>query len=666
VIRDGPSAIPGGPDWTDDEDVTSTMIPIFWRELVTASRREAVHSQRGYFAGLLLAVVLGTFAAWYYWGHGEVTNVVMEQVAQRAFLLVIGVHAAAIMGPIVLRATTAIAGEKDRRTLEFVLITRLTGAEIILEKLAARLVLFVTTIAAGLPVMVLLHLLGGVDARVILLAYAGMATTAFFLASLALWFSVTAPNARRAASLTVLAFMTWLIGPFFLSMSLSRFGLRLPDWAATVNAWLIASSPLGVGLKLAMGIGASRGLIDAVAWMAELQLLGGTILLVGCVWRLRSAYRANVSDETRARSLARKGPVWRLRPRPAVGDDPILWREMYTARDGGFAKAVGSLINFAVLAALAFGTYYYARPALAEVWRHGYGSGATSSDRPEMNLFVGLFRGGLGDDRRPDAARAEFNLFLRWITVPLAMIVVFVVAGTASEVLTRERAKETWTSLLATPMTARQIVRSAILAATWRLRELVTIVLILWTLGLIAGSIHPLGYLVSVTALATSMWLLAAWGVLAAVRHQDQARTALQGLNLTMSLLVVSSALPFLMPARLNSVIFGAGSYPLVLCLSLASYQEVRAAFEYAAYPPLQWIGIDTGEGPLTVILTCMLGIAGPALGGWWFWRHSLVHFDRLVGRPWRPGAATEPASRSTSMPAPEAGSLLAEPGGAV
>ena len=123
------------------------------------------------------------------------------------------------------------------------LITRLTSAEIILEKLAARLVLFVTTIAAGLPVMLLLHILGGIDMRVILLAYAGLATTAFFLASLAIWFSVTAPNARRAASLTVLAMMAWLMGPFFASMSLPRFGLQLPGWAATVNAWLLASSP---------------------------------------------------------------------------------------------------------------------------------------------------------------------------------------------------------------------------------------------------------------------------------------------------------------------------------------------------------------------------------------------------------------------------------------
>ena len=52
-----------------------TMIPIFWRELVVASRREGVHSQRGYFAGLLLAIVLGTFAAWYYWESGQISNV---------------------------------------------------------------------------------------------------------------------------------------------------------------------------------------------------------------------------------------------------------------------------------------------------------------------------------------------------------------------------------------------------------------------------------------------------------------------------------------------------------------------------------------------------------------------------------------------------------------
>ena len=80
------------------------MIPIFWRELVAASRRERVHSQRGFFAGLLLAMVLGTFAAWYYWENGHVSILVMEQVAQRALILIVGVHAATLMGPVVVQA----------------------------------------------------------------------------------------------------------------------------------------------------------------------------------------------------------------------------------------------------------------------------------------------------------------------------------------------------------------------------------------------------------------------------------------------------------------------------------------------------------------------------------------------------------------------------------
>ena len=557
----------------------------------------------------------------------------------------VGLHAAMMMGPVLVRATLAIAGEKDRRTLEFVLITRLTSPEIILEKLAARLVLFVTTIGAGLPVMLLLHILGGIDVRVILLAYAGLATTAFFLASLAIWFSVTAPNARRAASLTVLATMTWLMGPA-LAWLYALVPLRLapPRMAAlTVNAWLLASSPFSVAMKLAMGVGASSGLIYAVEWMCGLQLVGGVLFLVGSMVRLRSAYRANVSDETRVRRLSRKGPVWRLRARPAVGDDPILWKEMYTSRNSGLDKAIGSLINLAFLGGLVYATYYYAKPALFEVWRHGYGSGVTSADRPEMNLFVGMFLGGMGDNQPRDAARNQFNI------VPAVddhsagnLVLVLSVASTSCEVLTRERAKETWGSLLATPMTARPIVRAAILATAWRSREFLAILLVLWTLGLIAGAIHPFGYLVSLMVLAASTWLLATWGVRAAIQVTDQARAIGKSLNLALGLLLFSSAVPFLLPSRFSSVLLGAGSHGFVLSLSLASYREVRAAFAYEAYPTLQWIGINTGEGPLSILATCVIGILGPALGGWWIWRYALANFDRLVGRPWRDGPVAE------------------------
>ena len=91
----------------------------------------------------------------------------------------------------------------------------------------------------------------------------------------------------------------------------------------------MASSPLSVMMKIAMGVGASKGLTYSLAWMCGLQV-GGVLLLIGSMARLRSAFRAKCQRRSPGASTGGSRPVWRLRPRPAVGDDPILWREMYT------------------------------------------------------------------------------------------------------------------------------------------------------------------------------------------------------------------------------------------------------------------------------------------------------------------------------------------------
>ena len=56
------------------------------------------------------------------------------------------------------------------------------------------------------------------------------------------------------------------------------------------------------------------------------------------------------------------------------------------------------------------------------------------------------------------------------------------------------------------------------------------------------------------------------------------------------------------------------------------------------AYPHLQWIGIETGEGAVRVGLTCLIGIVAPLLAGVSVWRYATQNFDRLVGRPWKDG----------------------------
>ena len=183
-------------------------------------------------------------------------------------------------------------------------------------------------------------------------------------------------------------------------------------------------------------------------------------------------------------------------------------------------------------------------------------------------------------------------------------------------------------------------------------------------MGLLAGAIHPLGYLLAMLNLAASVWLFTVWGVRASVQARDHAAAAGYSFGLAF-LTLLFLALPFLVPARFNSVLLGAGSHLFVGWMSLVSYRDVRAALHYAVYPPLEWMGIGTGEGPLRALATCFLGIVALAVGGWWAWRYAIAHFDRLVGRPWRADKAADQASRFNSLPTPKPGSPLVESGGA-
>src|SRR5262249_12471953 len=326
-----------------------------------------------------------TFAAWYYWDAGQVSPELMTRVAFQSFLWIVLAHVGLILGVVCDRAASSIAGEKDRRTLDFLLATRLGNAEIVLGKLAACMAVVVADLAAGLPVMLLLHLLGGVDLRLIALAYAGLFTTAFFLIALAIWVSTRAAGLQQAAGASVLSMLAWLVGPVFVSMILPRFGIRLPGVLMTVNAWLMASSPIGLALKIGAGATPSGGLLDAVAWMSGLQVAGGALLVIASIAGLRSAYRLNVSGDSQGLVARLTRPGWRLRPRPPVGDDPILWREMTTSRDGPLMKLVGLAVILGIYGALGYVTYFFGRPALIEVWRHGYGSGIADAVRPEWN-----------------------------------------------------------------------------------------------------------------------------------------------------------------------------------------------------------------------------------------------------------------------------------------
>lgn len=169
---------------------------VFLRELLTAAHRGRLQTARAWFTAILLGIVLGTFATWYFTGDRPFSRGMMSEVAAKSFLFVVFAHAASILG-LATTAALSIAGEIDRKTLGFVLATRLRSAEIVLGKLAACLAGFGTELAAGLPIMILLNTLGGVHPNSILLAYAGIASTALFVLSIAICVSAGAPGGRH-------------------------------------------------------------------------------------------------------------------------------------------------------------------------------------------------------------------------------------------------------------------------------------------------------------------------------------------------------------------------------------------------------------------------------------------------------------------------------------
>ena len=67
--------------------------------------------------------------------------------------------------------STAIVEEREQGVLDFLLITDLRSQEIVIGKLASRLTNLVFLILTGLPVVILMVLLGGVDAGQIVMAY---------------------------------------------------------------------------------------------------------------------------------------------------------------------------------------------------------------------------------------------------------------------------------------------------------------------------------------------------------------------------------------------------------------------------------------------------------------------------------------------------------------
>ncbi len=121
----------------------------------------------------------------------------------------------------------AVAGERQRQTLDLLLVTRLSSTSIVLGKLFAGLAFNVLLILCSVPLFSLVFLFGGVDVTQIVAMYLVFLSTTFLLGAMALCISTLV---RRATASTLLS----LIGTLVLTVGLGI--VALVAYSGSVNS----------------------------------------------------------------------------------------------------------------------------------------------------------------------------------------------------------------------------------------------------------------------------------------------------------------------------------------------------------------------------------------------------------------------------------------------
>ena len=121
-------------------------------------------------------------------------------------------------------------------------------------------------------------------------------------------------------------------------------------------------------------------------------------------------------------------------------------------------------------------------------------------------------------------AANQFSIYLRTIGTLIYVLWALGVAVGAASGLAHEREQDTWTSLIATPLSGLEILRAKMFGAFWGIRWLGLLLLTLWLVGLAAGAVHPFGFVAVVLESAVFLWFADALGTYFSLKTRSSGR----------------------------------------------------------------------------------------------------------------------------------------------
>ena len=290
------------------------------REVLVAPRARGLFVARAVYAGTLLGIIATCWLL--VSGTRPITTVGDTARFGGTLLRILGpLQLALAMMSAALTSVVAVGVEKDRKTLELLLVSQLDDAQLVLGKLAGSLLRTGLLLVAAVPVFALATAFGGATpaqmARVFLVTAAAAVTAAAVANAIAFWRDTT-----------------------FQSLAITLFA---------IVAWLAAGEAVAAlyGGDAAAAISPVRGLFAAISPAGSsilAPLLGscGAIAVIATVWAIARARAWNTRVQVRPRFEDEAGGATtgaRREPR-TVWPNPVLWRELRTRAHGRAMLAV--------------------------------------------------------------------------------------------------------------------------------------------------------------------------------------------------------------------------------------------------------------------------------------------------------------------------------------
>jgi ABC-type transport system involved in multi-copper enzyme maturation permease subunit len=439
------------------EDSESVMIdrwglgPVFEAEWLANSRRWQFYAGRMLFVTLVL---IGLSSVWFAHAAGlEFASIQkLAELGQAFYRSIVFTQLMVVLIAAPAATAGAICQGKLRGNLAQELITDLSDAEIVLGKLAARLIPMLGMVCCTLPVLALCTLLGGVDPLALSATFAITLTVAIFGCCVALAVSVWGTKPYEVLLATFTIFACWLLAlPIWENLAWAWSLPHAPWWAMVFNPFDLALAPTyrprDVHLLVYVGF--------------VLAMLGlSALLVVVAILRLRAVAIGQADGSFvrhRGRRLNFRFGRLRIASTPSLDDNPSLWYEWHRTRPTPWIRKLlrlyaGSAIAFSAIAIL---------DALA---------------------MGGVIRGWIA---------SYVNAFMVAIGLPLLVI-------TATTAMVEERSRGSLDILLTTPLSSRGIV----LAKWWSVFQQIAFLLVLPAINGV------------VLAWGTDQWPLVGWAVL--------------------------------------------------------------------------------------------------------------------------------------------------------